>query len=71
MVVGYTLQITERVTGSVRTIETDGPHTEVFVTSLHPYYVYEFTVAAETIALGPYSNTDVVRTEEDGKGHIF
>ena len=34
--------------------------------SLHPDYVYKFTLAAYTIGYGPYSSEVAVRTEEDG-----
>ena len=66
IIVGYTIRLLERVTSNVRTIETDGPNTEIFVTSLHPYYAYEFTVAAQTVAVGPFSPIGTIRTDEDG-----
>lgn len=66
VVVNYTVNIVEQITSRVLIITTNGPHTEMFVTSLHPYYIYEFAVAAETVALGPYSEINTVRTDEDG-----
>ena len=67
VIVGYTISILELVTSNLRTVETDGPHTEIFITSLHPYYLYEFTVAAQTVAIGQFSSRSTVRTDEDGK----
>ena len=40
---------------------------EISIGSLHPYYIYECKVAAFTVALGPYSNTTSVQTNEAGK----
>ena len=38
------------------------------VTSLHPYYVYTISVAAETVVgIGPYSDGVNVTTDEDGR----
>ena len=34
---------------------------------LHPYYNYHITVAAVTIAIGPYTVNQVVQTPQDGK----
>ena len=41
--------------------------TQIGVTSLHPYYEYNFTVAAYTTGKGPASNGLVIRTYQDGK----
>ena len=37
------------------------------VTSLHPAYTYNCSVAAVTIGVGPYSDNHIVTTEEEGK----
>ena len=65
IIVGYTIRLREN--SNERVIETDGPHTEIFITSLHPHYVYEFTVAAETVGIGPYSPLDTIQMDEDGR----
>ena len=74
VIVGYTVHILEVVTNQTTTIEVEGPHIEIFVGFLHPYYIYAFSVAAKTIELGPLSHTNMVRTNEDGKGiylHVY
>ena len=49
----YTVQITAMETGMVITLFTES--TSVNVTSLHPYYTYSCTIAAETSGIGPFS----------------
>ena len=41
--------------------------TSIEITSLHPFYVYEWTVSAFTVGEGPYSSISTVTTPEDGK----
>ena len=41
--------------------------TERLISNLHPYYNYTCSVAAVTIAQGPYSSTVLVTTLEDGE----
>ena len=41
--------------------------TFIEITSLHPFYVYEWTVSAFTVGEGPYSSISTVTTPEDGK----
>ena len=40
--------------------------TSIEITSLHPFYVYEWTVSAFTVGEGPYSSISTVTTPEDG-----
>ena len=60
--VGITEVATSRAFGSY--IVTN---TQIGVASLHPYYEYNFTVAAYTNGKGPASNGLVIRTYQDGK----
>lgn len=46
--------------------ERTAQHNELLITSLHPFYNYSCTVAAQTVKLGPYSPIITVTTEEDG-----
>ena len=62
---GYTVHLLEDITGNERVIDTGGPHTEIFITSLHPHYVYNLRVAAQTIDVGPYSTPTVIQMDED------
>ena len=66
IIVGYVIHLLEIVTGNNHTINTNGLHTETFITSLHPYYTYQFTVAAQTVDIGPFSPIGVVQTDEHG-----
>ena len=38
-----------------------------FIDSLHPFYLYSFSIAAQTIALGPFTASVIVEMPEDGK----
>ena len=61
----YTINIAELDTGlefNFTTLTTD-----YTAESLHPYYTYVCSVAAVTIAAGPYSNTVIARTDPDGR----
>ena len=71
IIVGYVVRVLETVTGSERDIEIDGSHTEIFVTLLHPHYVYELRVVARTVSVGPYSPANVVQMHEDGKLYVI
>ena len=44
-----------------------GPSTSLVVQGLHPHYMYECSVSANTIATGPYSDTVLIQTPEDSK----
>ena len=41
--------------------------TTITVNSLHPYYTYKCSVAAETVALGPYTAVLTVQLDEDSE----
>ena len=56
--------ITEVETGAVMTLVTEA--TSLTVPSLHPYYTYSCTVAAETTGLGPYSYPVEIQLPESG-----
>lgn len=62
----YVINITEIATGNTwqQTVEND---TDAFIESLHPFYLYSFSVAARTTALGPFTIPTVVEMPEDGK----
>ena len=62
----YMISITELETG--RSFSLFSPTTSVNVTSLHPYYTYNCTIAAVTIVGdGPYTTTINIVTLQDGK----
>ena len=60
----YRLNITEMETGMVYRLVTTA--TSLTVPSLHPFYTYNCTVAAVTIAEGPYSVEVNITMPEDG-----
>lgn len=60
----YLVNITETNTGRKWTFSA--VDTVLRVGSLHPDYVYAFTITARTIGNGPYSPLLTVRTRQDG-----
>ena len=62
---GYNINITEVLTATTMYFNT--PTTSLAVPSLHPYYEYEYTVAAYTVSVGPYSSVNRVQMPEDGE----
>ena len=62
----YMISITEVETG--RSFSLFSATTSVNVTSLHPYYTYNCTIAAVTVVGdGPYTTTINIVTHQDGK----
>lgn len=41
-------------------------HQTITIPSLHPYYVYRYSVAAQTVALGPFSEPALIQMPEAG-----
>ena len=60
----YTVIVSEVETN--RSFSLNSISTQTTVTNLHPFYLYNFTVAAVTVASGPYSVQQSIRTLEDG-----
>lgn len=61
----------ERETGRFWSLPVFNSKTSAYVGSLHPYYHYECRVAAYTIAIGPYSESVVLLTEEEGETRML
>lgn len=61
----YEVNIVEIDTGDTFTVTSNV--TNLAVTSLHPAYTYECSIAAYTVAIGPYSEPFNITTDEDGK----
>ena len=59
------MNITELDTG--QHFQVVSSTSSVSVTSLHPFYNYEWTVSAFTVGKGPYSVPLSITTLEDGK----
>ena len=60
----YNVNVTEVETG--RKLRYSTQSTEIVIQNLHPFYLYNCTVSAFTVAEGPYSTVIGVRTEEAG-----
>ena len=41
--------------------------TSMVIRDLHPFYTYRFSIAAQTVAVGPFSNSTVLQMPEAGK----
>ena len=61
----YTVLVVEQQTNSTVATLQNIQQTSIIITSLHPHYDYTLSVAAHTVALGPYGSV-VIRTSEDG-----
>ena len=66
MIRQYIIQVLEVDTGT--TFMETSNITELTLEGLHPFYSYSCRIAAETIAVGPFSNPITVQLNEDGKG---
>lgn len=62
----YTITVMEFETNSTKIVIQNFLHTSVVISSLHPYYNYQFSVAAHTVALGPSASTSTT-TDQHGE----
>lgn len=60
----YWINVTEIETGINWQLMSDNRN--VTVQSLHPFYSYSLVVAAQTVALGPFSSPVQIEMPEDG-----
>ena len=65
----YIVIVREEETG--RNFSVNSTNTELSIGNLHPFYTYNFAVAAVTVSQGPFTYEYVLQTLEDGKhsGH--
>ena len=61
----YRVNITEVNTG--RILQFISTITSLTVTTLHPFYTYEWIVSAHTVGTGPHTDVSTVSTPEDGE----
>ena len=61
----YKLNITEAETGQHIQLTTNS--TTITAGGLHPYFNYHISVAAVTVAVGPYTEIYSLQTPQDGK----
>ena len=68
----YHIRQYETNTGILTNYTQEEIHIEMVIGSLRAHYQYQFTIAAETVKLGPFSNPVTVTTLESGQFvHIF
>ena len=67
-ITGFSVEVCQIDPGGLcRTPLTNGDQTSLTLSSLHPYYVYNWRVAAHTsVGRGPYSSYTSFRMPEDG-----
>ena len=61
----YHINVTELETGEMRSYVTPGIDTLLILNSLHPFYRYNYSIGANTTALGPIAYT-VIQTQQEG-----
>ena len=61
----YTVVVTSDDTSEQLELYTNA--TSLFITDLHPFYMYRFSIAAFTIARGPFNDDATLRMPEAGK----
>ena len=64
-IIQYHIRVTELDTQ--REFEFTSTSQNYTLTSLHPYYNYSISIAAETVAVGPFTLVSVQQTLESGK----
>ena len=62
----YHVNVTEIETGQMRSFVIPGIDTLLILNALHPFYRYNYSIAANTTALGPATYT-VIQTLPEGK----
>ena len=65
----YVINVTEMETG-VSVLHTS-PSTAIFISHLHPAYTYKCSIAAFTVALGPFTPPQYIKTAEEGIAILF
>ena len=61
----FIINITELNSGTE--FQLENATTEITIQNLHPFYRYSYSVAAETVALGPFTLGFIIEMPEDGK----
>ena len=63
---GYIVNVLKNATGTV-TASYNVTDSVIFITGLHPYTLYDISIAALTTELGPFTSITSVLTNEAGK----
>ena len=67
IITSYIIQLYDTVNGQTTLYEREGHHSQLVIDVLHPYYVYDVSMAAKTVELGPFSASQSVQTFQDSK----
>ena len=70
LIQSYTLIILEMDTNTTKEEQQDFTQNVISLPSLHPYYLYKISIAANTVELGPFT-TIFVQTKQSGKYVFF
>ena len=65
LIQSYTILVFEQQTNTTVEEHQNFQENMIVITSLHPYYDYTLSVAAHTVALGPYDSV-MLKTSQDG-----
>lgn len=65
----YSIRVIYPLSGTQQLLTTNSSYTNFTIRGLLPYSNYFFSIAAETISLGPYSSTVNISTVEGSKLH--
>ncbi len=67
IIVSYYIILTDLQSQKTKEYSRLGSHFDIVIGSLHPYYRYQFAIAAETaVGKGPLTSPAIIRTNEDG-----
>ena len=67
IITSYTIRLYDIVADQTTLYRREGHHSQFVIDTLHPYYEYDVSVAAETVDIGPFSVIKRVQTLEDRK----
>ena len=67
IITSYSVRVYSIVTGETTVYLREGHHSQIIIDSLHPYYEYDVSIAAETVGIGPFSTPQRVRTLQDSE----
>lgn len=72
IIVSYYIILTDLQSQQTKEYSRSGSHFDIVISSLHPYYSYQYAIAAETVVgRGPLTSPAMIRTKEDGIYTIF
>ena len=67
IITSFIILVYNVLSGESMLYQRESHHSQLVVEFLHPYYDYDVSMAAETIEMGPFSQSQRVQTLEDSK----